>query len=426
MAQASSGGLAVHLVRPSPTLAADARVRRRIAAGAPVIHLAFGEAGLPVLPGLADVLARGAADNGYGPIEGADAARVAAAGYFERRGLPTRPERVIFAPGSKALLFALLNVLPGDVILPRPSWVSYAAQAELAGRRVWHVPIGEAGGVPSPSALAEAIAAARAGGGRPGILVLTLPDNPTGTLAPPDLVREVAELAGANDLVVISDEIYRDLAFEPRLRSPAEFLPERTFVTSGLSKSMALGGWRIGFLRLPAGEFGERVGAAVAGLASEVWSSLAAPMQHVAAHVLAEPPEVCAHIEASRLLHRRVSLAVYELLVAGGAECRAPGGAFYLYPDLEPLRPRLASHGVEGADDLAEFLLERHDVAVLTGTAFADAPGALRFRLATSLLYGRTDEERWQALGSDDPASLPWIAEPLGRLTAVLGSLADG
>ena len=425
MAQVSSDAFAVRLVRPSATLAADARVRRRIAAGAPVIHLAFGEAGLPVLPGLAEVLARGAADNGYGPVEGAVAARVAAAGYFARRGLPTQPEQVIFAPGSKALLFALLNVLPGDVLLPCPSWVSYAAQAELAGRRVWHVPIGEAGGVPSPFALAETIATARAEGGRPGILVLTLPDNPTGTLASPALVREVAELAGANDLAVVSDEIYRDLAFEPGLRSPAEFLPERTFVTSGLSKSMALGGWRIGFLRLPVGRLGNRVGAAVAGLASEVWSSLAAPMQHVAASVLAEPAEVRAHIEASRRLHRSVVSAVHGLLVAGGIECRPPAGAFYLYPDLEPLRPRLVRHGVAGADELAEFLLKRHDVAVLTATAFGDAPGALRFRLATSLLYGRTAEERWQALASDDPAALPWIAEPLGRLATVVGSLAD-
>jgi aspartate aminotransferase len=425
MAQVSSDALVVHRVRPSPTLAADARVRGRIAAGAPVVHLAFGEAGLPVLPGLAEVLARGAADNGYGPVEGAHAARVAAAGYFARRGLPTQPEQVLFAPGSKALLFALLNVLPGDVLLPCPSWVSYAAQAELAGRRVWPVPIGRAGGVPSPAALAGAIATARAGGGRPGILVLTLPDNPTGTLAPPELVREVAELAGANDLAVVSDEIYRDLAFEPGLRSPAEFLPERTFVTSGLSKSMALGGWRIGFLRLPVGSLGNRVGAAVAGLASEVWSSLAAPMQHVAASVLAEPPEVSAHIETSRRLHRSVVLAVHGLLVAGGIQCRPPGGGFYLYPDLEPLRPRLARQGVTGADDLAEFLLERHDIAVLTGTAFGDAPGALRFRLATSLLYGRTDEERWQALASDDPTGLPWIAEPLGRLATVVGSLAE-
>jgi aspartate aminotransferase len=414
---------AVRAVGPSATLAADDRVRRRLAAGIPVLHLAFGEAGLPVPASLVDVLARAAGDNRYGPVAGSLEARTAAAGYFGRRGLATEPEQVVFTPGSKALLFALLSVLPGDVLLPRPSWVSYAAQAGLAGKRVWHVPIGETGGVPSPPALTEAIAAARAAGSRPGVLVVTLPDNPTGTVAAPRLVRQVAELAAEHDLSIISDEIYRDLAFEPGLRSPAEFLPDRTFVTTGLSKSMALGGWRIGFGRFPAGDLGERARSAASGLASEVWSSLAAPMQYVAAHVLAEPAEVRAHVEAARLLHRRTSFAVHERLVRAGANCRPPGGAFYLYPDLEPIRPQLAELGVEGADGLAEFLLEHHDVAVLSGTAFGDRPGALRFRIATSTLYGRSDEERRRALASDDPAGLPWIAEALERIDGVLASL---
>ena len=123
--------------------------------------------------------------NGYGPVAGSPAVREAAAGYFERRGLPTSADRILVAPGSKALLYALLTVLPGDVVLPRPSWVSYAAQAALAGKRVLDVPIAEqAGGVPDPDAL-RARARDRARQGlEPAILVLTLPDNPTGTVAP--------------------------------------------------------------------------------------------------------------------------------------------------------------------------------------------------------------------------------------------------
>ena len=139
---------------PSPTLATNERVQARIAAGAPVLHLAFGEAGLPVLPSVAERLGAAAGANGYGPVAGSPAVREAVAGYFERRGLPTSADRVLVAPGSKALLYALLTVLPGDVVLPRPSWVSYAAQAALAGKRVLDVPIAEqAGGVPDPEAL---------------------------------------------------------------------------------------------------------------------------------------------------------------------------------------------------------------------------------------------------------------------------------
>jgi aspartate aminotransferase len=408
---------------PSATLATNERVQARLAAGAPILHLAFGEAGLPVLSSVAERLGAAAGQNGYGPVAGSPAARAAAAGYFERRGLQTAPEQVLLAPGSKALLYALLTVLPGDVVIPRPSWVSYAAQATIAGKRVLRVPIAEeAGGVPDPAALREALGARR---GNEEILVLTLPDNPTGTAAPAALMEEVCEIARGHGLVIVCDEIYRDLAYDPEvLRSPAELLPDRTFITNGLSKSLALGGWRIGFCRLPDGPLGAEAAAAVSGMASEVWSSLAAPMQQAAAYVLDEPQEVRDHVARSRRLHRLVTVAAHREVVAAGARCRPPTGAFYLYPDFEPLRPALAARGVRDGARLAAMLLDEFEVAVLEGAAFGDDPAALRFRMATSLLYGSTAEQRWEALLSDDPVALPWIREALDRLGATLGALA--
>jgi aspartate aminotransferase len=410
---------------PSATLANNERVQARLAAGAPVLHLAFGEAGLPVLPGVAERLGAAAGENGYGPVAGSPAVRKAAAGYFERRGLPTAPEQVLLAPGSKALLYALLAVLPGDVVLPRPSWVSYAAQAALVGKHVIDVPIAQdAGGVPDPTALREALAAARARRHEPAILVLTLPDNPTGTVAPASLMAEVCEVAAKHGLLIVCDEIYRDLAYEPEaLCSPASLLGERVFVTNGLSKSMALGGWRIGFCRVPAGSLGADAARALTGVASELWSSLAAPMQHAATYVLDEPQDVLEHVARSRRLHRLVTVAAHREVVAAGATCRPPTGAFYLYPDLEPLRPALAAQGVSTGAQLAALLLERHDVAVLEGEAFGDDPAALRFRMATSLLHGRSDEQRWEALAADDPVALPWIAAALERLGEALRAL---
>jgi aspartate aminotransferase len=410
------------LIPPSATLAANERVQAKLDAGAPVLHLAFGEAGLPVLPSVATRLAGAARLNGYGSVAGSAAMRTAAAGYFDRRGLPTAPEQVIVAPGSKALLFGLLSVLPGDVVLPRPCWVSYAAQAALAGKGVIDVPIpAEAGGVPDPAALRDALAGARAAGRRPGILLLTLPDNPTGTLASRALVREVCEIAREDDLLIVCDEIYRDLAHDPdAVCSPAEVAPERTFVTNGLSKSMALGGWRIGFARLPDGPLGADAGRALTGLASEVWSSLAAPMQQAAAFVLQEPDDVREHVARSRRLHRLVTTAAHREVVAAGARCRAPSGGFYLYPDLEPARSVL---GATSGAEMAELLLERHDIAVLPGEAFGDEPAALRFRMATSLLHGSSDDERWAALAAEDPVGLPRIRSALERLGHALREL---
>jgi aspartate aminotransferase len=414
-------------LEPSATLATDQRIRQRIAAGEPVLHLAFGEAGLPVMDSVQAVLAQAAPQNAYGPVVGSPAARAAAAGYFERRRLPTVPEQVVFGPGSKSLLWGVISMLPGDLLLPRPSWVSYAAQAALAGKRVWDLPIAAAaGGAPDPDALEQTIQRARSEGARPGILLLTIPDNPTGTAASPDLVARVAEIAQANDLAIISDEIYRDLAHDPdAMRSPAEFAPERTYITSGLSKSMALGGWRIGFVRLPDGPIGREAQAALSALASEVWSSLAAPMQSVAAHVLAEPPEVVAHIARSRRLHRLIVTAAYERAIRAGVVCRPPTAAFYIYPDLEPMRPQLEAAGVDGSQSLGELLLERFDIGVLAGAVFGDDPASLRVRVATSLLYGATDEERRQTLASEDPVALAPVQAALDRFESALTSLAD-
>ncbi|HWO60424.1 MAG TPA: pyridoxal phosphate-dependent aminotransferase, partial [Umezawaea sp.] len=342
--------------RLSPNLALNQMVDRRRADGESLVHLAFGEARLPLLPELARQLAAGAGRAAYGPVAGGESARAAVAGYFSRRRLPTSADQVVLAPGSKALLMALQLAVPGDVVLPRPAWNSYAAQVAYAGKQVIGVPIPAAcGGVPEPAALRHAVRAARARGRDPRLLVLTLPDNPTGTLAPPSLVREVCAVAEAEDLVIVSDEIYRDLVHDPVATpylSPAEIAPERTVVTSGLSKSLGIGGWRIGVARFPEGDRGDRLRDAVVSVASEVWSTLAGPMQHVAEYVYAEPPEIRDRLAAGVRLHGEVARAVHDVAVRSGARCRPPTGGFYVYPDFEPLRGRLAGNGVEDSAGL--------------------------------------------------------------------------
>jgi aspartate aminotransferase len=417
------------MVSQSATLAVNERLEARQTAGDPVLNLGFGEAGLPVLPAVAQALAEATACNRYGPVAGSRTARQAAAGYFTRRGLPTSPEQIVFAPGSKPLLYAIVASLPGTVILPRPSWVSYAAQAALAHKPVLWVPSPPAvGGVPDPDRLAAELArtARTPSEPRAQLMVLTVPDNPTGTLAPRRLVEEVCAIAAAHDITVVSDEIYRELAYDPgAFTSPAELLPETCVVTTGLSKSMSIGGWRVGFARFPDGPRGAALRREVVGVASEVWSSLAEPLQAAAAYVLDEPLEVQAHIVASRRLHRRVATAVHGEFLWAGAACRPPRAAFYIYPDLDPLRPGLAHRGITTGAALAEHLLEQHGIGVLAGAAFGDDPEALRFRVASSLLYGRSDEQRWAALGSDDPLALPWIDAALRQLRSALTALGD-
>ncbi|MFI0221173.1 pyridoxal phosphate-dependent aminotransferase [Streptomyces lydicus] len=410
---------AVTAAPPSPNLALNQMVDRRRAAGESLVHLAFGEARLPVLPQLAAQLAAGAARAAYGPVAGAEGVRDAVAGYFTRRRLPTEAGQVIVAPGSKPLLMALQLVVPGDLLLPRPAWNSYAPQAVYAGKKVFGVPIpAQCGGVPEPAALRATLRRARAAGADPRLLVLTLPDNPTGTLAPPALIRELCALARAEDLLILSDEIYRDILHDPAATaflSPAEVAPERTVVTSGLSKTLGLGGWRIGVARFPAGDTGALLRDAVVAAASEIWSTLAGPMQQVAEYAYAEPPEIVERMRASARLHGAVARAVHRIAVEAGADCRPPTGGFYVYPDFAPLRGPLAARGVTDSASLAARLLDDAGLVVLGGHLLGDDPQALRFKAATSLLYG-DERQQEQALRADDPTRLPHIA---GELAAI-------
>ncbi len=409
----------------SATLAANETMDARRRRGEPVLPMGFGEAGLPAHPLLREALAGAAGENSYGPVAGHARLREAAASYWGRRGLPTGADLVVCGPGSKALLYGLLAAIGGDVALTRPSWVSYAAQAHLAGYVAHFVP-GD-GGVPDAGELARTVGAARAAGRAVRSVIVTLPDNPTGTMAPSASVRALCSVADQHDLIIISDEIYRDLVHDDQAEfvSPASLAPERTVVTTGLSKSLALGGWRLGVARLPDGWLGPELRDRLLAVGSEIWSAPAGPVQQAAAVAFGEPPVLAERVALSRRLHARVAREVAVRFAKGGASVPEPAAAFYVYPDFTPLAGVLLErYGVTSDDGLAALLLERYGVCVLPGSAFGEPARRLRLRAATSLLYGETEIQRTTALNSADPCSLPWIAAALNRLGEVLADLA--
>jgi aspartate aminotransferase len=423
-ANAGYPGWALATVSVSATLAANEALARKRKAGETVLPLAFGEAGLPAHPLLREALAAATGRSAYAPVAGLPELREAAAGYWTRRGLSTGADAVVSGPGSKPLLFALLLALGADVAVPRPSWVSYAAQAAMIGVRPHFVPTPpDEGGICDPAALARAVTAARAAGRRIGSVIVTLPDNPTGQLARPATVRALCDVADKHDLVIISDEIYRDLVYDtaPPFTSPAAYAPERTVITTALSKSLALGGWRAGVARLPAGRAGRALRDRLLGIGSEIWSATATPIQRAAALAFTEPPELAERIARSRSLHAAVCRAVAARFAAARVAVPAPQAAFYLYPDFAPWREHLAErHAVTTGAGLAGHLLSRYGMGVLPASAFGEDPEALRIRVATGLLYGYTDAERESALASPDPVTLPWIAATLTRIEEIL------
>lgn len=383
--------------------------------------------GLPVLPELAAVLAAAAARPRAEPVGGGTPLLEAACDYAARRGLPAEPDHVAAAPGAPSLLVALTAALGGDVLVPRPCAAWWAPYARLLGRPVFHVATpAECGGVPDPYALLETVRRVRAEGGDPRLLVLSVADDPTATVAPPEVLHETVEAAAGEGLHLVSDETWRDTVHAPQETvwlSPAEMLPDRVTVVTDLAGSLLPTGWPAAFARFPAS--GDGLHARVLDVLTALGARVAAPVAAAAAHALTEPEPVTAHRAAVGRLHARVADAVHAVVVGAGALSRPPRAGRHLYVDLGPLRPALTAHGVGDAQDLEDFLTARLGMPAPGGHRFGDDLGALRVRLSTGPLLGDSDEERAECLTSSTPLDLPHVQRALLTLESVFDDLRD-
>ncbi|MGQ5640368.1 MULTISPECIES: aminotransferase class I/II-fold pyridoxal phosphate-dependent enzyme [unclassified Streptomyces] len=388
--------------------------------------------GLPVLPELTAVLAAAASRTDAQPVGGAPALLEAACGYWTRRGLPTVPDQVAAGPGAPALLLALTAALAsdgGDVVVPRPCAAWWAPYARVLGRPAYHVPTpAESGGAPDPYALLETVRRVRAEGGDPRLLVLSVADDPTATVAAPELLHETVEAATAEGLHLVSDETWRDTLHRPQetvLLSPAEMAPDRVTVVTDLAGSLLPPGWPAAVARFPATGPGRHLHARVLDILTALGASVAAPVAAAAGYALDEPPPVAERREAAVRLHARVAAAAHAAVVAAGALARPPQAGRHLYADLGPWREPLAGHGIGDAQELEDLLTARLGMPAPGGHRFGDDLGALRVRLATGPLLGGTDDERMECLTSPAPLELPQVQRALTSLTSVLDDLRD-
>ncbi|WP_063730706.1 aminotransferase class I/II-fold pyridoxal phosphate-dependent enzyme [Streptomyces sp. RTd22] len=386
------------------------------------------DGGLPVLPELAACFAAAAGRVAPEPVGGSADLRTAACEYWSRRGLWTGPEHIVAAPGAEPLLLALLASAPGgDVLLPRPCAAWYEPLVRLVDRRGHHAPVpAECGGLPDPFALLETVRRVRAEGGVPRILLLSVADDPTGTVAPPELLHEVCEAAVAEGLLIVSDETWRDTVHHPHgtvLLSPAEMAPEDVVVLTDLAGAFTPTGWPAAVARFPATERGAELRARVLSTLTAVRGGLPAPVSVAAAYALTEPEPVRGRMTAAARAHGAVAAAAYRALTSVGALCRPPQAGRQLYADLDELRGVLAARSLTDSVELERELAGRLGPAVAGGHRFGDPPHTLRVRLATLPLLGASDELRLAALAAPDPLELPHVAEELAAFETAFRDL---
>lgn len=367
----------------SPTLAANEMVSRCRAEGREVMHMGFGESPFPVPERLQESLKAGVDRKEYLPTGGLQELRDTVAQYYaDKVGLDTSKFDVIVAPGSKLVLYALQMAVEGDLLMPVPSWVSYKPQARMLHTEVIKVPttLDEKGFYIAPEGLRAAINNARAEGKNPSKLILNYPSNPTGLTISDTNLQAIAKVCVEEDILIISDEIYGFVNFDGQYRTIAKYAPTHTAVTSGLSKHLSLGGWRIGIGFIPKAV--EGLQGLLCNIASETWSCVPAPIQQAVIEAYKGYDDIEAHIQACTDIHKLMNQFISRELQAIGVHAPTPQGAFYNYPNFEAHKGALNAAGIKTSKDLADRLLFDYGLASLPGTAFGADPEVLTLRLS--------------------------------------------
>ncbi|WP_207484603.1 pyridoxal phosphate-dependent aminotransferase [Arenibaculum pallidiluteum] len=305
----------------------------------------------------------------YSPIVGYPELRAAVAARFAARtGQPCTAENVVMVPGAQAGLFCAMQCLagPGDAVLGmEPLYATYEAVARAAGARLDTVPLRpERGFHPDLDALAKAVTP------QTRVLWLNSPHNPTGAVLERAEIAAMCDLARRNDLWVLSDEVYQDLAYAREHLSPWALpgMAERTVVVSSLSKSHALPGFRLGWIIGPV-ELARHLHNLVLCM---LYGGPPFIQDAALVALTAELPEVAGMAEAYR---RRAALFVEAVAPARGCRAAAPEGGMFVLLDVR-------GTGLE-AEAFARGLLDREGVAVLPCDGFGpSAAGHLRISLA--------------------------------------------
>jgi aspartate aminotransferase len=354
-----------------------------------VLHMGFGEASLPLHPLLKNALIEYASYTKYAPVLGFPELRLAIADFLSRtRKIDINMQQIVVAPGCKAIIYALYHIFEGDALIPAPSWVSYEPIARLSGKKVIHVRTDPKDHHRlTAESLTSSLREARKNGADPRILIINSPSCPTGVMFAPEDIKIIAEWARKNNITLISDEIYAELAFGWRKHiSPAVFYPEGTVIISGISKTLSAGGWRLGYAAFPNTTAGKKATKAMQALGSEIWASASAPIQKAAVIAFAHNPSIDDYLHQAALLFGYSTTNLYNTFIELGILCPRPAGGFYLYADLSPWRSTLLKRGVRTGKELSQYLLEEWNIASLPASVFGEEPNALRLRLSTNRL----------------------------------------
>jgi len=375
----NSLNLNLRALKASATVAINEHSNALLAQGRTIYKLGLGQSPFPVPEPVVQALVDNAFQKDYLPVKGLWPLREAVAAYHARReGIDCEADGVIIGPGSKELMFLMQLAFYGELVIPAPSWVSYAPQAQIIGRNVSFI---ETKREDDWRLTAEALEElCQSDPKRPRVLILNYPNNPTGGTYNEGQLKALAEVARRYEIVLLSDEIYGEVQHDGKHISIARFYPEGTIISGGISKWCGAGGWRLGTFAFPKELYW--LLEPIATAASETFTSTSAPIQYAAIAAYDRGPEMLAYLDQSRQVLGACGTWVAQRLRAANIHCPQPDGGFYVFPDLSTHAKSFTNRGIHNSRQLCNRLLDETGVAVLPGSEFGRPAGELTLRAA--------------------------------------------
>ena len=362
-------------IKPSSTLRINEISKGLEKKGKKIFKFGFGQSPFEVPEDVVNELKKNASKNKYLSIQGLEKLRESIAKYTTiKKEYNYKSENVIIGPGSKELMFLLQILFDGDILLPSPSWVSYAPQAILGRNKIqWIKTSRDNNWFPTGRDIEKIVLKDK---NKNYLLFLNSPNNPSGQIC--KNLEEISLIVNKYNIIILSDEIYSELSFEKDFKSISNFCPKKTIISTGLSKWCGAGGWRLGHFIIP-NEL-NNLKDSIKILASETFSSVSAPIQYAAINAYSQ--DHSEYINKSKNILKAVGEFVYENLNSNKVIINKPQGGFYLMPEF-------LNKSFSTSSEMCDNLLKDTGVALLPGSDFGFEENRMLARLSFTDFNGK-------------------------------------
>ena len=365
----------------SQTLAMAAKARELRAEGKDIIGLSLGEPDFNTPDFIKDAAIEAINQNynSYSPVDGYVELKEAICTKFKRdNNLDYAPNQIVVSTGAKQSIANIAQVLlnPGDeVLLPAPYWVSYSAIATLCEAKYVEIPSSIENDFKITPAQLEAVITPKT-----KMIFFNSPNNPSGTIYSEAEYRALAAVLEKHPKIfILSDEIYEHINYNttPFSFAAIESMYDRTITVNGLAKAFAMTGWIIGYIGAPVW-----IAKACTKMQGQITSGTNCIAQRAAITAVLAPVSKIQYMVDEFKTRRNI---IIELLrEIDGFKVNVPEGAFYVFPDVSAFFGKTINGvKIENASDFSLFLLEKANVATVTGEAFG-TPNCIRLSYAAS------------------------------------------